>query len=207
MPRCRMLGTAVRLCCCMVFMLGLSLAVPTGPTTGGTMLAAKLPTDDVPAVDPTYIYDQLATIATRFQRREAGYDQDLPVGVNGHDEFADYWTREITHDLEGFGPQARRYPFATVGWRNRPPVVPAFNVEVTVPGLTHPEQVVIIGCHYDGMAFSTQSAYDDASGYAIELGVAKAMAAFWRPHRGFPARTPRFRVFHAEEPGVCGSHY
>src|SRR5262249_15439899 len=150
--------------------LGLALPIMAGPPVRGAAPAsAALPArqplaGDVPAVDPNYIYDQLAFMATSFQHREAGFDNHLPVGVNGHDEFADYWTKEIAQDLHGFGPQVRRDPFATIGWRNRPPVVPAFNVEVTVPGLTHPEQVVVIGCHYDGEAFSTQSANDDASG-------------------------------------------
>ena len=30
-----------------------------------------------------------------FLRREAGYDNNLPPDVNGHDEFAAYWTQEI----------------------------------------------------------------------------------------------------------------
>jgi hypothetical protein len=163
---------------------------------------------DLPAVDPSYIYDQLFHMATSFQRRESGYDNNLPVNVNGHDEFAAYWTQEITSDLAGFGATARRDSFPIQGWRGRPATVPALNVEVTVPGLIHPEQVVVIGCHYDGEASSTQSANDDASGCAIELGVAKAMAAYWRAHHVYPARTLRFVLFDAEEQGLYGSfHY
>src|SRR5262249_43054682 len=91
---------------------------------------------------------------------------------------------------------------------NRPAPVPGFNEEVTVPGVSHPEQTVVIGCHYDGEALSTQSAYDDASGCAIELGVAKALAEYWRAHKVFPARTLRFVLFDAEEQGLFGSfHY
>lgn len=101
-----------------------------------------------------------------------------------------------------------RDTFQTRGWVNRPPGAPAVNVEVSVPGVTHPEQVVIVGCHYDGEAISTESAYDDASGCAIELGVARALAAFWRSHHVYPARTLRFVIFDAEEQGLIGSfHY
>ncbi|HLG64482.1 MAG TPA: M28 family peptidase [Ktedonosporobacter sp.] len=178
------------------------ITTPTASPTSISKLA------DFPTVDPNYIYDQLFTIATQFQRREAGYDANLPVSVNGHDEFADYWAKEISHDLQGFGPQIRRDEFPVVGWLGRPAKVPAFNVEVSVPGVTHAEQVVVIGCHYDGEASSTQSANDDASGCAIELGVAKAMGDFWRAHHAYPARTLRFVIFDAEEQGLFGSfHY
>jgi hypothetical protein len=170
--------------------------------------AMRAAPSDLPAVDPSYIYDQLYAMATQFQRREAGFDANLPVGQNGHDEFAAYWAQEMTHDLAGFGPSVRRDAFTDPGWRDRPAVVPAFNVEVTVPGSTHPEQEVVIGCHYDGEAISTQSANDDASGCAIELGVAKAMAAYWRGQHVYPARTLRFVAFDAEEQGLYGSiHY
>src|SRR6266567_2748833 len=131
---------------------------------------------DFPTVDPNYIYDQLFYMATSFQHREAGYDNNLPANINGHDEFATYWSQEMVKNLDGFGPQVRVDKFPVQGWQNRPAILPAFNVEVSVPGVTYPEQVVVIGCHYDGMAISTQSANDDASGCAIELGVARAMS-------------------------------
>ena len=181
-------------------------AAPNHPPTRAA--AAPLAASDFPAVDPNYIYDQLATMATGFQRREAGYDNNLPASQNGHDEFAAYWTRAMTASLAGFGPATQRDPFPVQGWSGRPATVQAFNVEVSVTGLTHPEQVVVIGCHYDGEAVSTQSAYDDASGCAIELGVAKALGIYWRAHHVFPARTLRFVLFDAEEQGLFGSfHY
>ncbi|HEY7984576.1 MAG TPA: M28 family peptidase [Ktedonobacterales bacterium] len=163
------------------------------------------PLADFPTVDPAYIYDQLAHMATSFPHREAGYDNGLPPTQNGHDEFAAYWAQEIQSDLAGFGPTARRLDFAIKGWVRRPAVVPAFNMEVSVPGAAHPEQVVVIGCHYDSEASSTQSANDDASGCAIELGVAKALGTYWRAHHAYPARTLRFVLFDAEEQGLFGS--
>jgi hypothetical protein len=171
---------------------------PEGPATRA----------DFPTVDPGYIYDQLFTMATRYVHREAGYDTGLPPDQNGHDEFAAYWAQEMTKQLDGFGPTVRQDSFPVDGWVNRPAPVPAFNVEVTVPGVTHPEQMVVIGCHYDGEAVSTQSANDDGSGCAIELGVAKALAEYWRAHKVYPARTLRFVLFDAEEQGLFGSfHY
>ncbi|HET8841764.1 MAG TPA: M28 family peptidase, partial [Ktedonobacteraceae bacterium] len=164
----------------------------------------KLDQLDFPVVDPNYIYDQLFTLATRFQGREAGYT----TAARGHQGFADYWAQEMLRDLQGFGATVRRDNFAVQGWQGRPANTPAFNVEVSVPGATHPEQFVVIGCHYDGEAVSTQSANDDTSGCAIELGVAKALGEYWRNHRAYPARTLRFVIFDAEEQGLLGSfHY
>ncbi|HEV2660078.1 MAG TPA: M28 family peptidase, partial [Ktedonobacteraceae bacterium] len=161
-------------------------------------------TTDFPTVDPNYVYNQLAYMVTTFQHREAGYR----ASAVGHDGFANYWAQEMVRDLAGLGPQVRRDPFSINGWLGRPADAQAFNVEVSVPGAVHPEQVVVIGCHYDGMAISTQSANDDASGCAIELGVARAMGNYWRSHHSYPARTLRFVIFDAEEQGIFGSfHY
>lgn len=160
---------------------------------------------DFPAVNPRYMYDQLYTMVARYPRRESGYDT---LADHGHAGFADYWSQEIARDLQGFGPQITKDPFTIKGWAQRPATTQAYNVEVSIPGATHPEQVVVIGCHYDGEAFSTQSANDDGSGCAIELGVAQALGTYWRSHHLYPARTLRFVIFDAEEQGLLGSfHY
>ena len=165
-------------------------------------------TANFPTVDPSYIYNQLFFMATHFQHRESGYDVNLSSSANGHDEFAHYWAQEATRDLQGFGTQIRYDSFSSPGWAHRPPITPSFNVEVSVPGAIHPEQVVVIGCHYDGEAISTQSANDDASGCAIELGVARALGQYWRSQHVYPDRTLRFVIFDAEEQGLLGSfHY
>ena len=172
-----MLRSIMRICClflliCLFFLSAPALAAPSG-------IAQKNAVPAFPVVEPQYVYNQLFYMGTHFLRREAGYDNNLPPTLNGHDEFAAYWMQEIMHNLQGFGSQVRRDPFTVQGWVGRTPTVPAVNVEVSVPGVTHPEQVVVIGCHYDGEAISTHSAFDDASGCAIELGVAKAMGEFW----------------------------
>lgn len=204
---------AFQLYCIVFFALCLSLsttfATSASPHISAPPSIASSGTNATfPTVDPEYIYNQLFSLVTRFQHREAGYDNNLPASVNGHDEFADAWAQELAHDLQGFGPQVTRDSFPIAGWRGRPTTVPAFNAEVSIPGAQHPEQVVVLGCHYDGMAFSTQSANDDASGCAIELGVAQALGTYWRTHHTYPARTLRFVAFDAEESGLYGSfHY
>jgi hypothetical protein len=201
------LRSRTRICC--LFLLTCIFLLPStsfASTTSSRYLKDVSAT--LPGVDPAYVYNQLFYMGTHFLRREAGYDNNLPPDVNGHDEFAAYWTQEIMKNLQGFAPQARRDAFAVQGWVGRQTTVPAVNVEVSVPGVTHPEQVVVIGCHYDGEAISTQSAFDDASGCAIELGVAKAMGAYWHSQHVYPARTLRFVIFDAEEQGLYGSfHY
>ncbi|MEO7018791.1 MAG: M28 family peptidase, partial [Ktedonobacteraceae bacterium] len=159
----------------------------------------------VPGIDPKFIYQQLFYMVTHFQQRESGYHTEQG---NGHDGFANYWSQEMLTLLGDYGAEVHSDPFPVQGWRDRPSTTSAVNVEVTVPGILHPEQVVVIGCHYDGEAVSTQSANDDASGCAIELGVAKAMSEFWHANHVYPARTLRFVIFDAEEQGVLGSfHY
>lgn len=194
----------VLLLCLAVTLTTSACAASATKPPSATATPLPIATTDFAAVDPSYIYDQLFYMATHFQSREAGY----PDSSAGHDGFAAYWAQEITRNLQGFGPTVRRDPFAVRGWAKRPTTLPAFNVEVTVPGVTHPEQIVVIGCHYDGEANSTQSANDDASGCAIELGVAKALGEYWRQHHVAPARTLRFVIFDAEEQGIYGSfHY
>jgi hypothetical protein len=202
-----MLDRRTRLCCLLILTLSLLLPATVNATTSKSTYN-QLALGDIPTVDPNYIYDQLFYMATNFQRREAGYDNNLPLSINGHDEFATYWAQEMLRNLAGFGAQVKHDAFPVQGWQGRPAAVPAFNVEVTVPGASHPEQVVVVGCHYDGEASSTQSANDDASGCAIELGIAKAMGEYWRSHNAYPARTLRFVIFDAEEQGLFGSfHY
>jgi PKD domain-containing protein/peptidase M28-like protein len=199
-----MLHQAPYKCCVFFFTLSLLLPVNTQASTHVlTSTGQPVSFADFPVVDPLYIYNQLSYLTTSFQSREAGY-----VSNQGHDRFAAYWSQEMVKNLQGFGPQVRRDEFPIHGWRERVATLPAFNMEISVPGVTHPEQEVVLGCHYDGKADSTQSAFDDTSGCAYELGVGKAMGDYWRSHHVYPARTVRFVIFDAEEQGLFGSfHY
>ena len=187
--------------------LGLAL-VALPPASGGAStgvrqaVSAQPQGSATPGIDPAFIYSQLDYLATRFQHREAGYR----ASSAGHSGFARYWQQQMLRLLGPFGAQAHIYRFPVRGWLGRPATAPAADVEVTLPGLANPSHEVVIGCHYDGEADSTQSAYDDGSGCAIELGVAKSMAAFWREHHLYPARTLRFILFDAEEQGLFGSY-
>jgi hypothetical protein len=194
-PACRRILCVLLLLCCAL-----------GTPQAGQARAQELPAlveSRTPVVDPLYIYQQLAYLTSHFQQREAGY-----AAQGGHDRFAAYWSQEMVRNLQGFGPRTLRDTFASPGWRERSARLPAVNVEVSIAGLQHPEQEVIIGCHYDGKANSGESAFDDTSGCAYELGVAQALGTYWRTHQLFPARTIRFVIFDAEEQGLFGSfHY
>ncbi len=188
---------------CLLLTMTISFFLPLNVVAQTRISSASLVSLDFPVPDPLYIYNQFAYVTSHFQRREAGYTAN-----QGHDQFAAYWVQKMTNNLAGFGPQVRRDTFPIHGWRERPASLPAFNMEVTVPGLAHPEQEIIVGCHYDGKANSTESALDDTSGCAYELGVGKAMGDYWRSHHVYPARTVRFVIFDAEEQGLFGSfHY
>lgn len=139
-----------------VFVFMLSFLLPLGiNANASTSHTAHITTylsqsnTDFPVVDPNYIYNQLAYTTTNFQERQAGY-----VANAGHDQFAAYWSQEMLKNLHGFGPQVRQDQFPIHGWRDSAATLPAFNMEVSVPGLTHPEQEGILGCHYDGKANS-----------------------------------------------------
>ena len=67
------------------------------------------------------------------------------------------------------------------------------NLEVEILGQTHPDEIVIVGAHYDSVA-SCPGANDNASGMAGLLALARAWAG------RAPARTVRFVAFVNEEP-------
>ncbi len=67
------------------------------------------------------------------------------------------------------------------------------NMEVVVPGTTHPGEIVLIGAHYDAFQ-GTPGADDNASGVAAVLHLAREFHA--NPQR----RSRRFVVFVNEEP-------
>ncbi len=90
-----------------------------------------------------------------------------------------------------------------------------FNVLATIPGAEHPEQIVILGAHYDHIGTSDKGlmcrkkgddticngADDNASGTAMVLEIARAYAkAGYRP-----SRTLVFAHFAGEELGLHGS--
>lgn len=67
------------------------------------------------------------------------------------------------------------------------------NLQAVLPGATHPDQIIVVGAHYDAFQ-GTPGADDNASGAAAVLALARSMAG--RP----AARTIRFVLFVNEEP-------
>ncbi|MBV8194004.1 MAG: M28 family peptidase, partial [Candidatus Dormibacteraeota bacterium] len=81
-------------------------------------------------------------------------------------------------------------------------------VTLTIPGAVHPEQTVVIGEHPDGASLSSfGSAFDDAQGAAVILGVARDMLNHWISTNTWPARTVQFDLFDGEEEGLYGSFF
>lgn len=80
-------------------------------------------------------------------------------------------------------------------------VRPTANVIATLPGATHPEQVVVFGCHHDAWGYG---AGDPMAGMIVMLEAARSLGEMAR--RGErPARTIVFAAWAAEEPGIIGS--
>jgi len=77
------------------------------------------------------------------------------------------------------------------------------NIIGEIPGRTRPEEVVVVGGHFDSWDVA-QGAVDNGTGCAVVLGVARALMALGRT----PRRTVRFALWAAEEIGLVGSrHY
>lgn len=72
------------------------------------------------------------------------------------------------------------------------------NVSVTIPGTLHPEEMLVIGAHYDCVEFS-HGVYDNGSGCCI---IMELLHHFLQKP---PARTLRFIWFGSEELGLLGS--
>ncbi|MCL2498288.1 MAG: M20/M25/M40 family metallo-hydrolase [Symbiobacteriaceae bacterium] len=76
----------------------------------------------------------------------------------------------------------------------------SYNVIGEIKGSQLPEEIIVVGGHYDGHDIS-QGAVDNGSGIAVIWEAAKAMAQF----KGKLTRTIRFIGFAQEEMGLLGS--
>ncbi|RLT34264.1 MAG: aminopeptidase [Chloroflexi bacterium] len=79
------------------------------------------------------------------------------------------------------------------------PAATSWNVVGELPGTTYPDEIVMVGCHYDGHDIS-QGAGDPASGAVAVLEAARVLAQY-----AAPARTIRFVLWGVEEIGIIGS--
>ncbi len=75
------------------------------------------------------------------------------------------------------------------------------NVVGELTGTQKPEEIIVVGGHYDSHDLCT-SANDNAAGLTVVLETARLLAA----HRQHLARTVRFIAFGCEEIGLIGSH-
>lgn len=146
------------------------------------------------------------------QSRAAMSESSLPVAWIDRDAAQEWVGVEIS------GKGALRLPTAikmSMAAQQEPVFEDTFNVLAVLPGHVHPEQIVVLGAHYDHVGTATQGrmcrrrdgdeicngADDNASGTAMVLAIAQAYAA-----AGYrPARTVVFAHFAAEELGLHGS--
>ncbi len=87
---------------------------------------------------------------------------------------------------------------AHIELKTKPVKNTSHNVVVDITGTKHPDEIVVIGAHYDSVEF-TQGVYDNAAGSA------SIMELFHFFAENPPARTLRFIWFGSEEQGLLGS--
>jgi len=107
-------------------------------------------------------------------------------------------------DPAGLGDDAYRQPFVQAGQRGT-------NLLALIPGRERPDEVVIVGAHYDHLGSCRSSpsgtvcngATDNATGVAAVLAVGRAMRRLPEP----PRRSVVLALWDAEEDGLLGSAY
>jgi Zn-dependent M28 family amino/carboxypeptidase len=92
----------------------------------------------------------------------------------------------IEQEFRKAGYEVARQEYEVLGMK-------CHNIEVEIRGAERPDQIVIVGGHYDSVA-GTPGANDNASGAAATLALARHFAG------SQPARTLRFVAFVNEEP-------
>ncbi len=78
----------------------------------------------------------------------------------------------------------------------------SYNVIGELTGSDKPEEVIVVGGHYDGHDIS-QAAADNGAGVAVALEAMRALV----PHKDHLSRTIRFVAFAQEEMGLIGSEH
>jgi hypothetical protein len=126
---------------------------------------------------PTRLRADVTMLATTFGERNIGYHPDAL-------ERAATWVESRLQSATGH--EVKREPYACDGQTVR-------NLYVDLPGQNAPEEIVVIGAHYDSVAGSP-GANDNASGVAAMLELAARFSKLPR------ARTIRFVAFVNEEP-------
>lgn len=160
-----------------------------------------------------------------FPERQPGDEtsDDEPGGAIAHgtcpeagcpnhaNEFGKFWKREMGKLVRPFGGAVHSYKFDSAGSGtpdgaplNSPPG-PTFNLQATIPGAVHPEQMVIVSGHYDQTDSGPASAWDSAEGHATVFRIAKIMTDYWKKTGTRPDSSVKFTAWSAEEAGTFGS--
>ncbi|MCZ6678840.1 MAG: M28 family metallopeptidase [Candidatus Poribacteria bacterium] len=79
----------------------------------------------------------------------------------------------------------------------------AWNIVGELPGRVWPEEVIVVGCHYDGHDIS-QGANDPLSGMVVVTEMARVLSAYAADGLG---RTVRFVAWSNEEVGLFGAYH
>lgn len=125
-------------------------------------------------------------------------------------EYLAWWEGAYQQLLGDFGVTFRTYPFTSTGQNSVPQNFntnsgAAYNKLAIIPGADHPEDLVIIGSHFDGVDGSPFAAWDSTAGTGVMLRTAKMLADYWRATGTRPSKTYVFAAWDAEEAGGVGS--
>lgn len=134
----------------------------------------------------------MSTVADLPEERSA-------VGLGAHREGLRS-TQEMLHGrlvAMGYEVRTQRIDFSAADERQGPPDE-WLNLWVEIAGVERPEEVLVIGAHFDAVPTSP-GADDNATGVAALLELARVLAG------SRPARTIRLVFFNLEEVGLIGS--
>ncbi|MGB1012658.1 MAG: M20/M25/M40 family metallo-hydrolase, partial [Nannocystaceae bacterium] len=172
--------------------------------------------------DKTRKEDKLPDLG-KTRTREVTQDTPLPV-VQMQWKAADRYLRPAKVSLTGLQktidtklePQSKALNFeATLATSMATKTIEVPNVVATIPGSENPDEIVVIGAHYDHIGTDGENGHckpieddkicngadDNASGTAMVLELARAFAQ----HNPKPKRTLVFTHFSGEELGLYGS--
>lgn len=136
----------------------------------------------VARIDPTRLAAHLQALVGLGERRS----------IEGQKAAAAYLHSQLD-GLPGLSVEDQTYSYKGASY---------VNVVVTIPGRDRPDELILIGAHYDSTSESATiapGADDDASGTAALLEIARALAGCQ------PRRSARVLFFSNEEKGIVGA--
>jgi Zn-dependent M28 family amino/carboxypeptidase len=165
---------------------------------GAAMKSSMAPADLLQltdAITPEAFMAQLKQIVEPENTRFVGVEGNTNAAARIEAAFKSYGLQTEMQPLAS-GPVPALLPYTTK------PV--AGNVIGYIKGTSHPDEVVIVSCHYDSVnwentAASAPGVDDNGSGVALMMMLAKALSTTK------PSRSILFVSFQAEEEGLVGS--